>query len=62
MVSEAGHYRLFMDLAKLYQNDSYVKKMGRFSPIEKDLMSKLELRGDRCIKQKKGRFKTSLFL
>ena len=26
MVSEAGHYRLFMDLAKIYQTDLYVKK------------------------------------
>ena len=26
MVSEAGHYRLFMDLAKIYQSESYVKK------------------------------------
>ena len=48
MVSEAGHYRLFMDLAKLYQNDSYVKKRWEdFLQFEKDLMSKLELRGDR---------------
>ena len=35
--------------------------MGRFSQFEKDLMSKLELRGGECIKQKKGRLKTSLF-
>lgn len=48
MVSEAGHYRLFMDLAKLYQSDSYVKKRWEdFLQFEKDLMSKLELRGDR---------------
>jgi len=48
MVSEAGHYRLFMDLAKIYQSESYVKqRWGEFLDFEKDLMNRMELRGDR---------------
>ena len=48
MVSEAGHYRLFMDLAKIYQSESYVKqRWEEFLDFEKDLMSRMELRGDR---------------
>jgi len=48
MVSEAGHYRLFMDLAKIYQSESYVKKRWEeFLYFEKELMGRIELRGDR---------------
>jgi len=48
MVSEAGHYRLFMDLAKIYQTDLYVKKRWEeFLIFEKKIMTQLELRGDR---------------
>ena len=48
MVSEAGHYRLFMDLAKIYETDSYVKKRWEeFLNFEKIIMTELELRGDR---------------
>lgn len=48
MVSEAGHYRLFMDLAKIYQSESYVKKRWEeFLQFEKALMNRIELRGDR---------------
>jgi len=48
MVSEAGHYRLFMDLAKIYETDSYVKKRWEeFLNFEKKIMTQLELRGDR---------------
>ena len=48
MVSEAGHYRLFMDLAKIYETDSYVKKRWEeFLNFEKKIMTELELRGDR---------------
>tara|TARA_Y100000589_G_scaffold155700_1_gene148290 strand:- start:699 stop:1280 length:582 start_codon:yes stop_codon:yes gene_type:complete len=48
MVSEAGHYRLFMDLAKIYQTDLYVKKRWEeFLNFEKKIMTQLELRGDR---------------
>ena len=48
MVSEAGHYRLFMDLAKIYQSESYVKqRWEEFLDFEKDLMNRMDLRGDR---------------
>lgn len=48
MVSEAGHYRLFMDLAKIYETGSYVKKRWEeFLNFEKKIMTELELRGDR---------------
>ena len=48
MVSEAGHYRLFMDLAKIYQPEHYVKKRWEeFLQFEKELMGRIELRGDR---------------
>lgn len=48
MVSEAGHYRLFMDLAKIYETGSYVKKRWEeFLNFEKIIMTELELRGDR---------------
>jgi len=48
MVSEAGHYRLFMDLAKIYKSEEYVKKRWEeFLIFEKKIMTQLELRGDR---------------
>ena len=48
MVSEAGHYRLFMDLAKIYQSESYVKKRWEeFLQFEKELMGRIDIRGDR---------------
>ncbi len=48
MVSEAGHYRMFLDLAKLYGNEADVKlRWQEYLDFEKDLMSRLELRGDR---------------
>ena len=48
MVSEAGHYRLFMDLAKIYKDTSYVEDRWRdYLNHEKEIMKKLELRGDR---------------
>ncbi|MFK7807332.1 MAG: tRNA-(ms[2]io[6]A)-hydroxylase [Saprospiraceae bacterium] len=49
MVSEAGHYRLFLDLAKLYGKDEE-KVMARwqeFLDFEAGIMKDLELRGDR---------------
>jgi tRNA-(ms[2]io[6]A)-hydroxylase len=48
MVSEAGHYRMFIDLAKKYMPDDYVKQ--RWEEIlegEAKILSTLELRGDR---------------
>ena len=48
MVSEAGHYRLFMDLAKIYHTEAYVRKRWEeFLDFEKELMRTIELRGDR---------------
>ena len=48
MVSEAGHYKLFMDLAKLYNTKEYVKeRWNEFLIFEKEIMKNLDLRGDR---------------
>ncbi len=48
MVSEAGHYRLFIDLAKLYFDEMLVKeRWEEFLHHEAEIMKQLELRGDR---------------
>ena len=48
MVSEAGHYRNFIDLANLYMPKEYVKnRWQEFLDEEKKIMESLELRGDR---------------
>tara|TARA_B100000902_G_scaffold33067_1_gene39587 strand:- start:1666 stop:2247 length:582 start_codon:yes stop_codon:yes gene_type:complete len=48
MVSEAGHYRLFMDLAYLYQDKSYVDtRWEEYLHYEKDIFKKIQIRGDR---------------
>ena len=48
MVSEAGHYRLFLDLANLYFPEEKVKKRWEeYLNYETKVMSTLELRGDR---------------
>ena len=48
MVSEAGHYRVFMDLAKLYKDISYVEsRWEEYLNYEKDIFKKIKLRGDR---------------
>ena len=48
MVSEAGHYRLFIDLAKRYGDEEKVKKRWQeYLDFEKGVMKDLELRGDR---------------
>lgn len=48
MVSEAGHYRLFIDLAKQYNDEEYVKKRWQeFLDYEAEMIAALELRGDR---------------
>jgi len=48
MVSEAGHYRLFIDLAKLYSDEEKVRKRWKeYLEYEAEVMEKLELRGDR---------------
>ncbi len=48
MVSEAGHYRLFIDLAKKYGNSEKVKKRwDEYLNFEASIMKDLEIRGDR---------------
>lgn len=48
MVSEAGHYRLFIDLAKTYCDGEKVKiRWKEYLEYEADIMKELELRGDR---------------
>ena len=48
MVSEAGHYRLFIDLAKLYNDEEVVKaRWQEYLHKEAEIMDGLELRGDR---------------
>ena len=48
MVSEAGHYRTFIDLAKLYAPEEDVKKRWQeMLEFEALIMQKRELRGDR---------------
>ncbi len=48
MVSEAGHYRLFIDLAKTYGEEETVKQRWQeYLDFEAGIMDELELRGDR---------------
>lgn len=48
MVSEAGHYRLFIDLAETYADKKYVRdRWEKFLEFEADLMSRMEYRSDR---------------
>ncbi|MCB0632484.1 MAG: tRNA 2-methylthio-N6-isopentenyl adenosine(37) hydroxylase MiaE, partial [Lewinella sp.] len=48
MVSEAGHYRLFIDLAKTYCDEEKVKvRWQEYLTYEAGVMKQLELRGDR---------------
>lgn len=48
MVSEAGHYRLFLDLARLYFDEDRVRKRWQeYLDKEAAIMKELELRGDR---------------
>ncbi|HAP01401.1 MAG TPA: tRNA 2-methylthio-N6-isopentenyl adenosine(37) hydroxylase MiaE [Bacteroidetes bacterium] len=48
MESEAGHYRLFMDLAKKYLPEEKVKQRWlEFLELEAGIISSLEIRGDR---------------
>ena len=48
MVSEAGHYRLFIDLAKSYFPEERVKdRWKEYLVREAEIMKDLELRGDR---------------
>jgi tRNA 2-(methylsulfanyl)-N6-isopentenyladenosine37 hydroxylase len=48
MVSEAGHYRLFIDLANRYFDEKKVKaRWQEYLEFEAGIMQNLELRGDR---------------
>lgn len=48
MVSEAGHYRMFIELAEEFADKAYVKqRWNEFLEYEADLMSRMEYRGDR---------------
>tara|TARA_B100001250_G_scaffold383918_1_gene378250 strand:- start:332 stop:913 length:582 start_codon:yes stop_codon:yes gene_type:complete len=48
MVSEAGHYKLFMDLAKIYKEKEYVNnRWSEYLEHEKLILQNIELRGDR---------------
>lgn len=48
MISEAGHYRMFIDLAKTYYDEELVKKRWQeWLDIEVEILNNLELRGDR---------------
>ncbi len=48
MVSEAGHYRLFLDLAsELGDKETVLKRWEEWLEFEAGVMKKLEVRGDR---------------
>jgi tRNA-(ms[2]io[6]A)-hydroxylase len=48
MVSEAGHYRMFLDLANQYASPAAVKaRWNEYLEYETEIMKGLELRGDR---------------
>jgi len=48
MVAEANHYRLFIDLAKVYFDEEKVKiRWQEYLTKEAEIMKELEMRGDR---------------
>lgn len=48
MVSEAGHYRMFIDLAKQFAGEEKaLKRWKEYLEFEADLLQNMELRGDR---------------
>ena len=48
MVSEAGHYRAFLDLAKKYSSSEHVaKRWAEWVAFEAQMVTSLEIRGDR---------------
>ena len=48
MISEAGHYKLFMDLARIYKDNDYVKeRWSQYLNHEVEIFNSIELRGDR---------------
>ncbi len=48
MVSEAGHYKMFLSLAKLYcGEEKALKRWDEYLEYEAELMTRMETRGDR---------------
>ena len=48
MISEAGHYRIFLDLAKEYMPEEEVKeRLKEMLEAEAEILKNLEVRGDR---------------
>ena len=48
MISEAGHYRLFISLANSFMDEAIVRKRWKeYLTYEEQLMQELEVRGDR---------------
>jgi len=48
MVAEAGHYRLFIDLAKHYfEEERVMKRWNEYLDYEAEMIQHLEVRGDR---------------
>lgn len=48
MVSEAGHYRLFIDLASMYFGKERARKRWKeYLALEADILANMEVRGDR---------------
>lgn len=48
MISEAGHYRLFLDLAKTYfPEDKVMNRWREWLSMEKEILENMEVRGDR---------------
>jgi tRNA-(ms[2]io[6]A)-hydroxylase len=48
MVSEAGHYKLFLDLAISVSGDEFVEwRWQQWVEYEAEVIQKIELRGDR---------------
>lgn len=48
MISEAGHYRLFLDLAKEYFDETKVNNRWKeWLEMEKEILASIPLRGDR---------------
>ena len=48
MVSEAGHYKMFLSLAKHYGDEEQVmQRWNEYLDFEADMLSKMEAKGDR---------------
>ena len=48
MISEAGHYRLFLDLARKHSSSEHVKlRFDEMLSQEAEILSSFELKGDR---------------